>query len=232
MKHTAVCRLVAATVLFAVAMAPPARAAGDQAFEVRLGLLRGHIPEVYLGCAEGGTSGYDRGLDDMAPPKGPNGRFSALTPPGGNLALYRDVRGPADRIEWVLTVAVPDEPVQVSWDPATLPEGFEFTVTPTPSAVGSSMRDVTEATLEQDGTLTVVAARVAEAAPDEKPEAGLDTAVGPDVPGSLPTPGEAPATSTVDYKPLLVGMGFVLVIVVVLLVYLGVNGRSRDGDGR
>jgi hypothetical protein len=134
-----------AVLFLALAVAPLYRAAAAD-FVVRLGLTNAHILEVFLGCHSRGTTGYDRALDDFAPPPGiDTGYVGFFSQP--NLPLfYKDIRGPTGPHEWTLQVRpAKDRPVAVSWDPKALPAGWTFTVvqgdksTPMAEATGVSV---------------------------------------------------------------------------------------------
>lgn len=145
--------------------------AGDGAFTVRLGLVNGHLQEVFFGCAPQGTDGYDRGLDDLAPPPGLGTGYTALIPPVGNMPpFYKDIRSLAGEATWRLMVRVHEgKPVEVSWDAATLPDARRFTVTHGEQV--HDMREVGRVELTRNGTVVIAAKRHAEkAAPvaDEK----------------------------------------------------------------
>jgi len=101
--------------------------AGD--FTLRLGLVHGHLAEVFIGCAAGATPGYDAKVDDLAPPPGIETGFTVLVPPVNNVPpLYKDIRGFADTVVWKLHARVwKDKPIQVSWDSAALPAEYDFT---------------------------------------------------------------------------------------------------------
>jgi hypothetical protein len=144
--------LVLATVLLRVQVA-----AAD--VEVRLGLTNAHLLEVFLGWQDQGTEGYDRGLDDFAPPPGIDTGYVGFVPKAKLPLLYKDIRGPKAPHEWSLLVKpAKDRPVQVSWDPKALPAGWRFTLVHGDRSL--SMKDTSSLAVAESAT---VAIRVVEA---------------------------------------------------------------------
>ena len=129
-------------------------------FEVRLGLTQAHLEEVFFGCHAKGTDGYDRELDDLAPPPGIDTGYVGFVPPGKLPYFYKDVRGPLGPHEWRLLVRVAKErPVQVSWDPKTLPAGWAFTLTS--GARHLAMAETSTLAVAESSTLVIRAAATA-----------------------------------------------------------------------
>lgn len=96
-------------------------------FEIVVKVENGHIGEVRLGCHEKAGDGYDRRLDDMAPPPGIGGvGYTFLISPDRKFNLYRDTRGFAPTVQWVFYAKVGDKPVTLSWNPEQIPKGYRF----------------------------------------------------------------------------------------------------------
>ena len=94
-------------------------------FVFKLNLDNGHVGELFVGCKPGATDGYDRKLDDYAPPPGIGGvAYTFLVPADRKMNLYKDVRAPSTPekpAQWLFFARIDKEPVTVSWDPKTLP---------------------------------------------------------------------------------------------------------------
>lgn len=134
------------------------RPVSGEDFQVRLGLVHGHLRETFFGCADGATDGYDRGKDDMAPPPGIETGYTAFISPDGRFYLYRDVRAPADSITWKFFARVyADKTIQVSWDPKELPAAFDFEMEAGKKAL--DMRKTTEVSVRDTKVLAITATR-------------------------------------------------------------------------
>ena len=118
---------VARALVLAAALSGVAVSAQD--FELRLGVVNAHLLEVFLGCHATGSDGYDRDLDDFAPPPGIDTGYVGFVAKARLPLLYKDIRGPQGPHQWVLQVRpAKDRPVQVSWDPRSLPAGWVLSV--------------------------------------------------------------------------------------------------------
>ena len=99
-------------------------------FLLELTLDNGHVGELYIGCKPGATDGYDRKLDDYAPPPGIGGvAYTFLVPADRKMNLYKDVRAPSTPekpAQWLFFARIDKEPVTVTWDPKTLPVDAEI----------------------------------------------------------------------------------------------------------
>lgn len=144
-------------------------------FEVPLGVRNAHLLEVRLGCNARGTDGYDRGLDDLAPPPGIETGFVGFIAPSRMPFFYKDIRGPVGPHEWRLRIGVfRDREVELRWKAADLPEGWEFTIT-TPEGV-QNMRAGTDIRLAESATLVIRGARTTPGNPQTPaPEASRNT---------------------------------------------------------
>ena len=132
----------------------PGAGAADAGVEVRLGLANAHVVELFLGWQAQGTEGYDRGLDDFAPPPGIDTGYAGFLPKARLPLLYRDIRGPRGPHQWSLLVKpVKDRPVDVSWDPKALPAGWVFTLVHGERTV--AMAEVTAIRVAESATLTL-----------------------------------------------------------------------------
>ena len=142
--------------LAAVLMANVGVSAEAEGFRVRLGLVNGHLKEVFFGCAAGATSGYDHGMDDLAPPPGIQTGYTAFDTPVVNMPkfFYKDIRGLAEEGTWRFFAEVfPKKPVTVTWDHADLPADRSFTISG--PGFNDSMRDRSSVTLESTATLLI-----------------------------------------------------------------------------
>ena len=131
------------------------RAAG---FQVRLGLVHGHLRETFFGCAEGATDGFDRGHDDMAPPPGIETGYTAFISDDRRLLLYRDTRGFADTVTWrFLAQVYSTKTIKIDWKPGELPKEYEFIL----KAGGKTldMREVHSIEVPKTQELTITATR-------------------------------------------------------------------------
>jgi len=128
-------------------------------FLVRLGLRHGHLAELFFGCDAKATAGYDRGLDDLAPPPGIETGYTAFVPDTPNFPpFYKDVRPPAATVSWKLMAKVwRNKPIEVSWDPTTLPAGFDFAIDGAGARL--DMRRSASVTVDATRTLTITATR-------------------------------------------------------------------------
>lgn len=162
------CVLIVIAASLATAFATSAFAEG---FRVRIGLVNGHLKEVFFGCEEGATSGYDRSLDDLAPPPGIQTGYTAFETPVVNMPkfFYKDIRGLDKEVTWKFYAEVfPKKPVTVSWDPADLPEAHEFVLSG--AGFSGSMRERSSVTVESTDTLMIkMTPRKTAAAPSATP---------------------------------------------------------------
>ena len=105
----------------------------DADFQIAIKVKHGHLRELFIGCAEGRTDGFDRrprgaGLaamfDEMAPPPGIGTGYTYLVSPDRRMQLYKDIRGPQPETpQWVLFAKPGDKPVTLSWDKSQIPAG-------------------------------------------------------------------------------------------------------------
>jgi len=134
-------------------------ALGADDFKVRLGLKHGHLRELYVGCAEKAGPGYDRDLDDFAPPHGIQTGYTVLLPAVPNLpAFYKDIRGFADTVTWKLQAQVyGTKTIEVTWDGSALPAEYDFTIRKGKQRV--NMREQARIECEKSAVLTITATR-------------------------------------------------------------------------
>ena len=99
-------------------------------FSVRLQLKNAHLREIFFGSAAKGTAGYDRALDAFAPPPGIATGYVGFIPGTPNLPLfYKDIRSLDSEQTWQLyTKVYKGKPMLIQWDPASLPQGWSFTL--------------------------------------------------------------------------------------------------------
>lgn len=96
-------------------------------FELRIS--NGHLGKVILGLSENATDGYDKGLDDMAPPPGMQTGYTALVTPDLKAYYYRDTRKPAEEVEWIFSGKVyKDKAIKLSWNAKDIPVGYRFEI--------------------------------------------------------------------------------------------------------
>ncbi len=142
-----------------VAAFPMSALADD--FTVRLGLKNGHLREVFFGCAKGATDGFDRGKDDPAPPPGIETGYTAFAAPPTGMPmpfLYKDIRSPADKVEWRFHGQVyKTKIIEMSWDPKTLPDAYSFCVIHGGTTI--DMRKTKQLQVKASATLTIRATR-------------------------------------------------------------------------
>ena len=156
---------VARVLVLAAALAGVAASAQD--VELRLGLANAHLVEVFLGCHAKGSDGFDRDLDDFAPPPGIDTGYVGFVAKARLPLLYKDIRGRQGPHEWVLQVRpAKDRPVQVSWDPQALPAGWVFTVVQ--GEQSAAMADSASRSVAVAGTLVFRAVAKATAAPQNE----------------------------------------------------------------
>jgi len=112
-----------------VAVALCTASAGAGGFRVRLELVHGHLRECWFGIDPRGTDGFDRRLDEMAPPPGIETGYTAFISPDGRYFYYKDIRGPGKRVVWKFMARVfPGKPIRIRWDAKRLPSGYRFTL--------------------------------------------------------------------------------------------------------
>jgi hypothetical protein len=96
-----------------------------QNFEIKI--KNGHLGKVILGVDPKATDGYDRGLDDMAPPPGMQTGYTALVSADKKSYLYRDTRKNSDTIEWIFYSKVyENKAVILTWDKKKLLPGYKL----------------------------------------------------------------------------------------------------------
>ena len=159
--------LCAIPILAALAATP---AAGD--FTVRVQLKHGHLRELYFGCAKGAGPGFDRGLDDLAPPPGIETGYTVLLPPVKKMPpFYRDIRAPGDKISWKLHDRVHQgKPITVKVEPTKLPRAYDFMITV--DGKSKDMRKVSLFVLTKTQTLVIEARRRPDKEDASAPAAG------------------------------------------------------------
>lgn len=96
-------------------------------FRINLNIKNGHIGSVEFGCRDGATDGYDRRIDDMAPPPGIGGvGYTFLVSPDRKFNLYKDIRAYADTVQWVFYAKIGRKPVVLSWEKSQIPNAFDL----------------------------------------------------------------------------------------------------------
>ncbi len=103
----------------------------NNSFLIKLNIQHGHIGHVFIGCSENATDGFDNQMDDMSPPPGMGGvGYTFLVSPDRKYNLYKDMRGFADKVQWVFYARTGGNPVSVSWDPKSIPDGWDLFCSP------------------------------------------------------------------------------------------------------
>lgn len=127
----------------------------DEGTKFELTITNGHLGKVILGINENATDGYDRGLDDMAPPPGMETGYTALVSPDKKY-LYRDTRKPAKEIEWIFRSKVyKEKAVVVSWDIKTIPADYNFDIQQGETNI--DMRKQSSITIPTDDAIIITA---------------------------------------------------------------------------
>ncbi|MGB9561921.1 MAG: hypothetical protein ACPL6C_03820, partial [bacterium] len=83
--------------------------------------------ELTIGMEKGATDGFDRELDQVAPPLPPEGSHSFFPIKDQRYsfieALWRDIRAPQERAVWKITTVNLEKEINIIWDPDSLPQG-------------------------------------------------------------------------------------------------------------
>jgi len=126
-------------------------------FEIKI--KNGHLGKVILGVDAKATDGYDRGLDDMAPPPGMQTGYTALVSADKKSYLYRDTRKNNDTIEWIFYSKVyKKKAVVLSWDKTKLLSGYKFILEHGDDSIDMSKQD--SITLDQTTALLITATKI------------------------------------------------------------------------
>ncbi len=134
----------------------------DKGQTLELRIINGHLGKVILGLHEKATDGYDKGLDDMAPPPGMQTGYTALVPPDKKAYLYRDTRKPASEIEWIFYSKVyKDKAVKLAWNAKDIPSGYNFEIQQGEKTI--DMRKTLSITIPKTDALLITAYKKSEA---------------------------------------------------------------------
>lgn len=126
-------------------------------FEVKI--KNGHLGKVILGVDAKATDGYDRGLDDMAPPPGMQTGYTALVSADKKSYLYRDTRKNSDLIEWIFYSKVyKKKAVVLSWDKTKLLPGYKLVLEHGDDSIDMSKKD--SITLSKTTALLITATKL------------------------------------------------------------------------
>ena len=147
-----------------------AASASAENFTIRLGLKNAHLREVFFGCAPNATAGYDRRLDDFAPPPGIETGYVGFISGAKNLPLfYKDIRGEKPKQTWrFYTRVYKGKPLEITWDAATLPKGWRFTLTSKAGSVNMAKQE--KLVIPASETLVITAAKTGAPPPANAPE--------------------------------------------------------------
>lgn len=164
--------VLAVTVLLCGSVRAGAQAAEDEGFRVPLSLSNGHLAKVILGVSEGAGAAFDRTHDSPAPPPGRGTGYTAFVDKKSGMYLYRDVKPPADTIEWSFFARVyKDKPVRITWKAGSLPSGYRFQIVRAQEDKTVDMRKVKEVTVSKTETLTFVAKKTSDNHPAKQESA-------------------------------------------------------------
>ncbi len=135
--------------------------AAAQDFRVHLQLTNGHLREVIFGCAENATDGYDRNLDDFAPPPGIETGYTVFLSADKKFPpFYQDIRGCEEKVSWNFYAKVyKDKPVKVQWNLQEFPATYDFTIKRKDDGGILDMKKENSITLENTQILTITAVR-------------------------------------------------------------------------
>ncbi|MCK5834397.1 MAG: hypothetical protein KAG98_01525 [Lentisphaeria bacterium] len=126
-------------------------------FEVKI--KNGHLGKVILGVDAKATDGYDRGLDDMAPPPGMQTGYTALVSADKKSYLYRDTRKSGDSIEWIFYSKVyKKKAVVISWDKTKLLPGYKLVLEHGDDTIDMSKKS--SLTLSKTTALLIIATKI------------------------------------------------------------------------
>lgn len=136
-----------------------------QSFELSLQLQKAHIGEVFLGCQEGATGGYDRRIDIFAPPPGMQTGYAGFVSADSKLPLmYKDIRSLELPQEWKLYCQPEGNmAIVITWSAENLPEGLSLTMKQDERAV--DMRKVKRMDVRKKTTLVIELRKSAPPAP-------------------------------------------------------------------
>jgi len=136
---------------------------GAQDFAVKLSLKNAHLREVFFGYSVKATKGYDRKVDDFAPPPGIQTGYVGFIPGVKNLPLYyKDIRGPEPEQVWHFYTKVHQgKPLSISWQQDAIPKNWSLTMQRKKEKI--DMRKSSSITLQESQTLTITGKRIEEA---------------------------------------------------------------------
>lgn len=135
----------------------PAKTVAVHNFEIKI--KNGHLGKVILGLDAKATDGYDRGLDDMAPPPGMQTGYTALVSADKKSYLYRDTRKNSDSIEWIFYSKVyKKKAVVISWDKTNLLPGYKLVLEHGDDSIDMSKKG--SITLSKTTALLITATKV------------------------------------------------------------------------
>jgi len=176
-------------------------------FVLALQLTNSHLGQIFLGCRQGATDGFDRDLDDLAPPPGIQTGYAGFISTLGNTLLYKDIKAHGDLKEWRISLQVHEgKPLRIAWRTDQLPRFYSLVMVTGDQEKDMAAVNQVEFTESQVvaivGTLDLAAVAAAEAAvvaanaarTDAPPEAGPDEVAAP-VAKPVPRAAEEPAAS-------------------------------------
>ena len=176
--------------------------ASERDFMLPLKLTHSHLAEIFLGCKEGATDAYDRGVDDLAPPRGQGtGCAGFIGPPTLGSLLYKDLKAHGNLKEWEITLEVHEgKPMKISWQSEKLPECYDLTFVT--NDYEKDMRKVNELEFTTSQTVVIVAGLNPEAWNAAKARAQGDQPDKPEVVTTpKPAPEKRPSTAAVPGSP-------------------------------
>jgi hypothetical protein len=149
--------------------------AASRDFVLTLQLTNSHLGQIFLGCQQGATDGFDRKLDDLAPPPGIQTGYAGFISTLGNTLLYKDIKAHGDPKEWRISLEVFEgKPLRIAWRPDQLPRFYKLVLVTADGEVDMATVHQAEFTASQViaivGTVDLVAVAAAEAAEAAAPK--------------------------------------------------------------
>lgn len=205
-------------------------------FVLPIRLTNAHLGQVFLGCQQGATDAFDKGIDDLAPPPGIQTGYVGFVSTLPNSLLYKDVKSHGDLKEWRLSIQVYEgKPLKMSWQESQLPKFYSLTLLTGDGEV--DMQKINHVEFTKDEPVAIVAtldlAAVTAAEKAEAEAAKAETAApaptpAPEPPAAtpapVPTPAKPQATTAAPVSPekvrsgvgiLVLAMGGLLLLVVI-----------------
>ncbi len=202
--------------------------AANRDFVLPIRLANAHLGQIFLGCQQGATDAFDRGIDDLAPPPGIQTGYVGFISTLSNSLLYKDIKAHGDLKEWRLSIQVYEgKPLKMSWQESQLPRFYSLSLLTGDGEV--DMRKINHVEFTKDEPVAIVAAldlaavAAAETEEAEAPKAEA-AAPAPAPPTATPTPTPPKPEPVANVSPekvrsgvgiLVLAMGGLLLLVVI-----------------